>query len=187
MRADKRKYYDENNNTLWNTVDYTSNMSMIKVVTKPPKPQSEEAPKAALLLAAVFVIFAVAQLFSFEKFIPLLETFGLPGGHGTAVLVACLIVITEVFALPFLLRMPLSPLMRKVSEVCTGLAVTLWAGLALWMNSVAGAPTSAGFLGASLELPVGWWTISFSLALFVLAGWALWGMSPEPRHKKKTK
>ena len=91
-----------------------------------PQPRTKNSATVALLLAGILVIMAVGQLFSFEKFIPLIESYWLPGGHGTAVVVASLLVTAEVFALPFLLRMRLSTLMRIVSMVAGWLVVAGW-------------------------------------------------------------
>lgn len=152
-------------------------MKQVKV-TVAPKPRTENTKIVALLLAGILTIMVVLQLFSFEKFIPLIESYGLPGGHGTATLVAGILVVTEVFALPFLLQMPLSKLMRIVSMVCGWLAVSLWFKLSLWANLTANGIDNMGFFGASVNLPVGWWAVLFTAALGVLAVWSAWGMWP---------
>lgn len=118
---------------------------------------------------------ALAQLFAFEKFVPLVESFWLPGGKPAAYLVAALIVISEVFALPYLLGMRLSPAMRVISMVFTAVASAIWLYISLWLNLTTNAIMNIGFLGVKLPLPVGWWAVFFMLALLVLSVWIMWG------------
>lgn len=149
-----------------------------------PQPRTKNSATVALLLAGILVIMAVGQLFSFEKFIPLIESYWLPGGHGTAVVVASLLVTAEVFALPFLLRMRLSTLMRIVSMVAGWLVVAGWLKLAIWANVAANALSNIGFFGVHVMLPVGWWAVLFTLALGVLFVWAAWGLWPLKQSQK---
>ena len=95
---------------------YTRDMKIQFALAEPAgKPKTDNIRMIALLLAVILLVMVLAQLFSFEKFVPLIEKFGFPGGEAMAVLVAGVIVISEVFTLPFLLRMRLSPLMRLFS------------------------------------------------------------------------
>lgn len=165
---------------------YTGSMTLKFAAVEPAgKPKSENVPKVALFLAVMLLIMAVLQLFSFEKFIPLIESFGLPGGDGTAALVAGLLVVAEVFALPFLLRMRLSPLMRVFSMVCSWVAVAGWVKLAVWVNIMRPEADNLGLLGTSIDLPAGWWAVFFMVALGILAAWASWGMWPLKKSLRK--
>ena len=146
--------------------------------TAAPRPKTKNIATISLLLACIFVVMAVGQLFSFEKFIPLLEDYQLPGGYGTAVLTAGGLVTAEVFALPFLLRMELSPLMRITSMVCGWLVAAIWLFLVFWANVAPNSLMNIGLFGASVKLPVGWWAVLVVAALSILAGWATWGMWP---------
>lgn len=159
-------------------------MSIFAKSTLPPPVRAKDAVNVARLYAAILVVMVVGQLFSFEKFIPLVTTFQLPGGEAAGVVVAALIVTCEVLALPFLLRMRLSPAMRALSMVCGVLAATAWLKLTIWLNVTVGAADSVGFLGTSVDLPVGWWAVCFSLALLVLSIWVGWGMWPFVRSGK---
>lgn len=157
-------------------------MSIFVETTPAPSARTKNTIIIATVYALILVVMAVGQLYGFEKFIPLIESFGLPGGHGTATLVAGMIVITEVFAVPFLLRMRLSPLMRAASMVFGWLAAALWFKLAIWANVMTSQPEAIGFLGTSVDLPVGWWAMFYAAALLVLAAWASWGMWPFRRR-----
>lgn len=145
----------------------------------PPAPlKTEHIRPISLFYAVILIVMAVGQLFSFEKFIPLIDSFDLPGGQGMGTLVAGLVVVAEVFALPFLIRMRVSPLMRWVSVFCAGLVPLLWALLSIWLNVTMNAIDNVGFVGVKIEAPVGWWAVLYSMALGVLAAWSIWGLWP---------
>ena len=146
--------------------------------TPAPQPTSETYKKVAWAYAAVLVLMAVGQLFSFEKFIPLVHDYWLPGGNGTATLVASLIVTTEVFALPFLLSMPVSPLMRSVSLVCGLLAAALWVLLGLVAVVGDGAMVNSGMLGVKVAVPAGGAQLIAAIALAALATLSVRGLWP---------
>lgn len=145
----------------------------------PPAPlKTEHIRPISLFYAVMLIVMAVGQLFSFEKFIPLIDSFDLPGGQGMGTLVAGLIVVAEVFALPFLIRMRVSPLMRWLSVFFAGLVPLLWVLLSIWLNVTMNAIDNVGFVGVKIEAPVGWWAVLYSMALGVLAAWSIWGMWP---------
>ena len=129
---------------------------------------------------------AVCQLFTFEKFPGVIMQLGLPWNNEIAAsLQAALLVILEVAALPFLLFMPLSRLARVVSMVAGWMVIVWWVGITLWSNGATTESLNSGLLGATIELPAGWWMLFFTGALAVLAGWAAWGMWPLKQVTKK--
>lgn len=160
--------------------------NMTKIVATPaPKPRSETVKRAAWVYAASLVVMVVAQLFAFEDFIPQIKNYALPGGTGTASLVAGLIVMTEIFAVPFLLRMPLSTLMRWCSLVCAVVAASLWVMLSVWAMATDAAITNSALLGTKVTVPAGFIALATSLTLFVLAAWSAWGLWPNARKNKR--
>ena len=135
--------------------------------------------RIALAVAAVFVLLATAQLFSFEDFPQVIEDMWLPGvSTALATVLAALIVVAEVFAVPFLLRMRLSIAMRCVSMGLGWLVGVWWLGVLIWQNVSVGALINNGLLGSTLSLPVGWWSVALQCAVLVLIGWASWGLWP---------
>jgi len=144
-------------------------------------PRSIIARNVAWVYATVLTCMAIGQLFSFEKFIPLVKEYQLPGGLGTATLVAGLIVVTEVFALPFLLRMRLSLLMRWVSLACSLMVPILWIVLSVTVLVVDGGPTNSGLLGTKLSVPAGWLQLVASIVLAGLAGFSFAGLRPSKK------
>ena len=132
----------------------------------------------ALGLAVIFIGLATAQLFSYEDFAKVIELTWIPGGIKSATIFVAFIVVFEVFALPFLLRMNVSSLMRWVSMISGWVTLGMWLSLTLWENLSTNPIGSAGILGATISTPVGWWTTLVFMAAAVLAGWVSWGMWP---------
>lgn len=161
---------------------YTASMSYFVQATAAPQPKTKNIRTVGLALAGVFVVMAVAQLFTFEELPEVIKAMWLPGGDALAPVRAALIVVFEVGAIPFLLGMRLSPAMRIASMVLGWLAVAAWFVASVWQNFSTGVIANSGLLGASVKLPVGWWSILFCLALGVLAAWAAWGMWPFKRR-----
>jgi hypothetical protein len=146
--------------------------------TAAPVPTSDEIKWGAWALAAVLGLMALAQLFSFEKFIPFLSTLNLPGGEFTAYVGGSLLVITEVSAIPYLLRMELSPLMRMLSIVAGYVAIVGWLVIQVILSVRTPHALNNGLLGASVHLPAGWWAVILLLALGGLAAWVSRNMWP---------
>jgi hypothetical protein len=145
--------------------------------TAAPAPKTANVALISLALAACLIILAVAQLYKYEDFPSVIKGFGLSGGAIWASLYAAVIVIGEVLAVPFLLRMPLSPAMRIVSMVSGWLVIVGWLVIAL-VNNITGYVGNSGILGATIPVVSGWWTVFVFIALGVLAVWSAWGMWP---------
>ncbi len=145
---------------------------------KAQEPRSHTVKVVAWVYAGLLVVMTVGQLFSFEKFIPLIRDYWLPGGDGTGTLVACLVVISQVFALPFLLRMPLSPLMRWFSLGCGIVASGLWVLLGIVAVAGDSAMTNSGVLGTKVAVPSGVLQLLWAMGMSALAAWSAWGLWP---------
>ena len=90
--------------------------------------------------------------------------------------IVLLIVALEVAAVPFLLGMRLSPAMRVVSMVSGWLVLLGWFVTLILQNLSSHVIANNGLLGATVSLPVGWWSVLLIFAAGVLAAWAAWGM-----------
>jgi hypothetical protein len=148
------------------------------------KPRSESAKIAGWVYTAILVVMALGQLYAFEKFIPLVAEYGLPGGESTATLYASLIVILEVLALPYLLRMRVSPLFRWMSLVCSVAIAGVWIKLALWAHYTDAVVENSGLLGTKVNVPVGAVSLLASVGLLALALYCAWGLWPVRTRKK---
>lgn len=155
-------------------------MSIFAKPTIAPPAQTDTARQVALLYAGILVLFLVAQLFTFEEFLQLIPSFHLPVG-GLLYLVAPLIVVVELFALPFLLRMSISPALRWVSMVCGWMVATVWLGVTWWVVATQPGASTVGFLGTIGDLSPGWWAVLVAVAMGILTAWASWGLWPGAR------
>jgi len=153
-------------------------MNILVKATPAKKAKTKDSQKIAYMYAGILVIFVVAQLFTFDKFLKLLEDFSLPGGVPIAHLFGGLMVFAGVFALPFLLSFKLSPLMRVFSMVLGWIVPLMWFVLTLWLVLSTNSATNVGFLGTIVKLMPGWWAVFISIALGILAAWSSWGLWP---------
>lgn len=146
--------------------------------------KTKESKQIAVVYAVVLVVFALAQLFTFDEFIGLIPSFGLPVGALTAYMLAPTIVAAEVFALPFLLRMKLSVGFRWFSMVLGWAVAVLWLFITLAVVTRDIEATTIGFLGTAVDLVPGWWAVTVPIAMGILAIWASWGLWPAKRAKR---
>lgn len=151
-------------------------MSIFANVSNPPAPKTKNSKTIAIYLAGIFVVFAVAQLFGFENFLEILSSEEVFGGEVGSKLFAVLIVVFEVFSLPFLLRMKVSRLMRFSSMICGWLATAIW--LYVCIRFLPSGSSDIGLLGGIVELTPGWWSVFMILGLGIMSAWASWGMWP---------
>jgi len=151
--------------------------------TTATKPKTKNVRQVSLIYAAILVVFVIAQLFSFTDFLVLFQGFSLPGGDTKAYFSATLLVIAEVFAIPFLLGMRLSVAMRFLSMFFGWLVAFMWLVISVWVNVNSVSVENVGFLGTVVTLNPGWWAFCVSLVLACLSAWASWGMWPKI-HKK---
>ena len=149
----------------------------------PPAPRTKESGYAAILYAALLTGMVAAQLFTFEEFLVLFQGMFARIGEPFGMLLATGIVIAEVFALPFLLRIPLSTAFRWVSLTLSVFVSVAWLGVSLWGVVIKPSVESAGLIGTLDPLGPGLWAVSLSIALCMLAAWSLWGLWP--LHTKK--
>lgn len=159
-------------------------MSVFVKTTAAPAPKTDRVKVIAMLYAILLVGMALAQLYSFDEFIELFVGFNFPLTDTLVYLVAPLLIVCEVFALPFLLRMRLSPAFRVVSMACGWLVALKWFLISLWVVTTAQPVETVGFLGTVGSLTPGWWAVLFSVSLGILAAWASWGMWPLKLKKR---
>ena len=159
-------------------------MTILAKVTPAPVARSKETKQISLLFAAILVVMLVAQLFTFDDFVKLIPSFNLPVSQGFAYALTPILVASELFAIPFLLRMSLSPAFRWLSMFCGWLVALLWFCFTLWLVTRGPQVDTVGFLGTLVNLIPGWWAVCVSLALGILAAWSSWGLWPGHRTKK---
>ncbi|HSW91729.1 MAG TPA: hypothetical protein VLG09_03735 [Candidatus Saccharimonadales bacterium] len=159
-------------------------MSFFVQSTDAPTPKTANVRIVSLLLAGIFMIMVVAQLFTFEDYSDVIASItGL--SIAPATIVSAMIVVFEVAALPFLFSMRLSVLGRVVSMFSGWLTAIGWFLIALYANVAIGYVSNGGVLGATVSLPSGWWMVFFFVGVIVLMIWSSWGMWPLTRSLKK--
>ena len=166
---------------------YTLIMNIFAQATKAPEPKTKDARRISIFYAGILLVMVVAQLFTFEEFLLLITSFDLPGGVRFAHFLTAFLVVAEVFALPFLLRMPLSIAFRWVSMTLALIAALIWVFLSIWLVAEVKAASNIGFLGTVVDIMPGLWAVFISIALVILAIWAAWGLWPLNRGAIRVK
>lgn len=98
-------------------------------------PVSPISPTTFILtwgVGATLIVLVAAQLIMYEKFVPFMQSFNMFGNPAFSETFAAGMVIVEVMALPFLLRMNLSKLLRTISAGCLLVAGLAWTFLGYW-------------------------------------------------------
>lgn len=157
-------------------------MSVLVRATEAPKPRTRESRQMALLFAGILVLFAVAQLFTFDEFVSVIPALNLPIGPVITYMIAPLIIVAEVFALPFLLGMKVSIAFRWLSMFFGWFTAGAWFFMSVWVVLTNQPVETIGLFGTILELAPGLWAIFLSLALCILAAWTGWGLWPGKRR-----
>lgn len=116
-------------------------------------------------LAAVLLVMALTQLVRFDKFTGVMDGYG-----GMGMYIAAALVVAEVFALPYLLNMALSPLGRVCSLAAGWVTALFWSFLAVFPTTSA----STGHLGSFVALPPGKWQLLFGASLMIAMGIVTW-------------
>jgi hypothetical protein len=159
-------------------------MSILVQTSEPAPLRTPNIREISLLYGGILVVLALAQLYSFPEMLLIVQSFWLPGDRVTAYLLAAMIVICEVFALPFLLRMRMSSAARVTSMVLGWMVAVIWTGISVWLLVTTNAVTSTGMLGDVVTIPPGGLPLMLGLAFGVLAAWASWGMWPVKSNVK---
>ena len=138
--------------------------------TLPPKIKNKYEQLVAWFLGGIFLVLSLVQLVRFEKFITFIEGYISSDGAAMGQVIAAILVTLEVFALPFLLRMKLSPLMRIVSIVCGWLASLLLLSLALLLAYSTQVAVKIGMFVLIANFASSEWAVWFAAAVVTLTG-----------------
>lgn len=149
-------------------------MVKLAVATNPEHIPDKLLQALMVVYAALLVVMATLQLFAFDEFLQLFESFNLTTHVGLAYGFATLIVIMEVFALPYLLGARLSPLMRVKSIASGPLVAILWLWLSLRLGLSTDTVANIGIFGTKVELSAGLGAILVSTFLCALSGVIVW-------------
>lgn len=162
---------------------YTKVMRLPKAVKSTPI-KSMQTRVVAIAYVVILVVLAFAQLYSFEDFFGVFDAYRL-GGATLSAFLGSLIVFIEVFAIPALLSMALSPLMRVVSLSFAIVAPMFW--LILVGHAVLNDLTiNSGLLGTVKDVPTGMVSLFGCLVLYAFAIYVVYRMTiVQRRHAKR--
>lgn len=120
------------------------------------------------VLAGVYALLLVAQIYRIDEVVPQLARLGLPGGARVGLTVYVLLLASQLFAVPYLLRMGGSLTARAVSGALVAVVPWGWLMIHLWML---GVPASTFQLGSMVPAPA---TLATVMLHIVWLGGALW-------------
>lgn len=155
--TDSRHYGFLNKSDILGTV-----MIVLPKSVKPPKLVKPYGVWFGRGLALLLAFMAVVHLFRIDTFLPILDDF-LPGGSTAAAFFGVGIILSEIFAIPFALRMKLSPLAHLLSGALLVLAPLWWLLIGVW---TLGLVETTGQLGNFVEVPATIWVLALN-ALWV--------------------
>lgn len=163
--------------------------SAIIGVMKYSLPSSTPAPKLrhpkgeymGWVSAIVIMFFAVVHLFRIDTFVPELQmVFGFNRVVVPLLIIASLIVCAEVFALPFLFRMRLSPLARYISGAFSVLVPLFWLLVSIWTLNQG---ISTAQLGEFVSLPSTWLLIIVNTIWLIFACLTIWALGYDEKFR----
>ena len=138
--------------------------------TEPLQPRYPYGRLVGAGAAGLMAVMAVAHLFRIDTFLPIMHD-ALPFASGVDGLLMICLVIVEVFAIPVLLMMRLSPLARVISALFAALAPLVWLWIAIWRF---GEPQSIGLLGEFVAVQSNWLTLLSLGVWLALNCFVLW-------------
>lgn len=127
-------------------------------------------------VAGLLALMAVAQLMTMDTFVPTMQNYQLPDASAAGKVIAGLLTIGEVVALPFLLRMNMSWLMRGLSLLALNLTALSWVGLGIWVFTTHPPLIGTGIVGGLLSSLSGMVVLPFGIALLALSLLSSWSL-----------
>ncbi|MFZ1812614.1 MAG: S24/S26 family peptidase [Candidatus Saccharimonadales bacterium] len=173
MSTDSRHYGPVDKRAILGVMKYTLPSSQ-----PAPTLRSKNGATLGWVAAVVMIAFAVIHLFRIDTFVP--ELSRVLGNDRTLTLwVASAVVASEVFAVPFLLRMRLSVLAQYVSGALSVLVPLWWCSVAIWTY---GSGLSTAQLGEFKALPSSFVLIAFNMLWVIFAYGTIWALGYD-HHK----
>jgi hypothetical protein len=165
--------------------DYTVSMSISPRINTLLMSKTANSIFVSIFYASILAVLAVTQILTFSDFQLTIKSFWLPGGTPFAYFLSGLVIIAEVLAVPFLLRIKTSTFMRVFSMILSWFVPLFWLSISVWLLTTVNAVSNVGLLGSVVRLAPGWWLVIFGTMTAVLAIWASWSMWPPVRKQTK--
>ena len=174
--TDSRNFGWVSKNDILGTMKYS-----LPIATDPPKIRKTNAPLLGWIAASILIVFSLIHLFRIDTFVPELAlVFG--GNQTTTFWVASVLVTMEVFALPFLMRMRLSPLAHYVSGAFAVIVPLVWTLVAIWTNDTG---ISTAQLGEFVSLPGSQLLIAANAIWLAFSYYTIWALGYDHRPNEK--
>ena len=135
-------------------------------------------------LVVVIIAMVVSQLMTIEKLLPIIENYQLPGGSPSAKIIIFFSATCGVFALPFLLRMSLSPLFRIFSAFLLNVYSLIWFGLGLWIAIESPPLIGTGIFGGLLKSMPGEVVLPFATVLLASTIFTTWLLRDDLKFRR---
>jgi nickel-type superoxide dismutase maturation protease len=158
------------------TMKYT-----LPIAQDPPKLRTKQGPIFGWIAAVILIVFSLVHLFRIDTFVPELSL-ALGSNQTLTLWVASILVSMEVFALPFLMRMRLSPLAQYVSGAFAVIVPLVWLLISIWTF---GTNSSTAQLGEFVSLPSSWVLILTNLLWLVFSYYTIWALGYDHRANEK--
>jgi len=154
----------------------------LPIAQDPPKLRTKQGPVLGWIAAFILIAFSLVHLFRIDTFVPELSL-ALGSNQTLTLWVASILVSMEVFALPFLMRMRLSPLAQYVSGAFVVIVPLVWLLISIWTF---GTNSSTAQLGEFVSLPSSWVLILVNLLWLMFSYYTIWtlGYDHRPNEKK---
>ncbi|MEO5690879.1 MAG: S26 family signal peptidase [Candidatus Saccharimonadales bacterium] len=148
----------------------------------PPKLRARQGALLGWIAAAILIALSLVHLFRIDTFVPEVTRI-FDGDASAAFWVSSVIVTMEVFALPFLMRMKLSPLAQYVSGAFAVLVPLSWLLISIWTY---GQGVSTAQLGEFVDLPSSWLLIGVNTLWLLFSYYVIWalGYDHKPREQQ---
>lgn len=151
--------------------------------TQPPKPNNNNVVKLGIGLAGVLALMAISQLFKFDEFDIIISSNEPLAAIISSSIIVALVASAEIFALPFLLRMRISPALRVFSMFLGWLVALFWLYRAVLIPVVTGDVIEVGMFGGILsDMPQLIYSIVATLIAVVVLVVTI-GMWPIAKHR----
>lgn len=154
---------------------------IIPVAQDPPAVRTKQGPLLGWIAAVILIVFSLVHLFRIDTFVPELAL-ALGSTQMLTLWAATIIISMEVFALPFLMRMRLSPLAQHVSGSFAVLVPLVWLLIAIWTF---GTNTSTAQLGEFVSLPGNWLLILVNIIWLKYSYYTIWALGYDHRPNEK--
>ena len=137
---------------------------------KPPKPVKPYAPVLGYVASGIIVLLALIHLFRIDTLLPIVNKVLLNDSVAAGAFVI-VVILAEIFAIPFLMRIKLSPLAHIASGFLAILAPLMWSLLSIWGF---GLSYPIGELGQFVALKSTWWLVVLNLIWLSFNFFTLW-------------